>query len=94
MTLCCLFSMVARGVRGAPTIPFAESMRVDINSASIPELMTLPGMGRTRAAAVVLHRVRGGKFSTVDDLVEVDGIGPQTLAGMREYLVEIGGPDR
>ena len=90
VTLCCLFSMVARGVRGAPVAPFAESRLVDINRASIPELMTLPGIGRTRAAEVVLYRVRRGRFASVEGLLEVDGIGPLTLAEMRGYLVDVG----
>ncbi len=70
----------------APERPFATSRRVDFNRAGIPELMTLPGVGRTRAAAIVLHRVRYGPFRSVDDLTKVDGLGPATVERLRRYL--------
>jgi competence protein ComEA len=52
--------------------------------------MTLPGLGRTRAAAVVLHRVRHGPFRTVDDLAQVDGLGPVTVERLRRHLRDPG----
>jgi competence protein ComEA len=70
------------------TRPFADPILVDINEASIPELMTLPGMGRSRAAAVVLHRVRHGRFSDLEEMLAIDGIGAHTLALMRPHLID------
>ena len=43
------------------------------------ELETLPGIGPTLAGAIVEHREREGAFAAVDDLLEVDGIGPGRL---------------
>jgi competence protein ComEA len=63
---------------------------IDINRASVAELQALPGIGPTRAEAIVLHRVRHGPFSDVDGLLLVDGIGDDTVASLRSCAVAVG----
>ncbi len=60
--------------------PAGTAVLIDLNRAGIGELMALPGIGRGRAEAIVLHRVRHGPFAQVGDLRGVDGIGDETLA--------------
>ncbi|MCA8944497.1 MAG: ComEA family DNA-binding protein [Planctomycetes bacterium] len=67
-------------------LPFADPVRLDPNAASIAELALLPGIGRGRAAAIVLHRVRFGPFQRIEDLDAVDGIGPRTVERLRSLL--------
>ena len=52
--------------------------------------MALDGIGRARAAQIVLHRVRHGPFRELEDLLDVDGIGPHTLARLRPFLRDLG----
>lgn len=52
---------------------------VNLNSASVAELETLPGVGPVTAEAIVEWRTRHGGFSAVEDLLEVHGIGEVTL---------------
>lgn len=61
--------------------------RIDINRAGLSELMALPGIGRMRAESIILHRVRHGWFERVEDLVKVDGIGPDTVAGILPFAI-------
>jgi competence protein ComEA len=68
-------------VDGAATGP------VDLNRASAAELETLPGVGPAIAAAIVAFRDETGPFRTVDDLLEVPGIGPAKLAGLLDAVV-------
>lgn len=56
---------------------------VDLNLAGPEELAGLPGIGPTRAAAIVAWRARQGPFRAVDELVGVPGIGPKTMEGLR-----------
>ena len=56
--------------------------RVDINSASVAELATLPGIGESKAKAIVEYRAVD-PFKTVDDLKKVKGIGEKTLDALR-----------
>jgi competence protein ComEA len=53
--------------------------RVRVNTASVDELITLPGIGPHLAAAIIEDRARRGPFRTVQDLARVAGIGPTTL---------------
>src|SRR5262245_58106463 len=75
---------VLRAARG-PLPPAAEPIAIDVNRATVGELMALPGIGRSRAESIVLHRVRHGPFASVGDLVGVDGIGLETVAALREH---------
>lgn len=67
---------------GGPA-PEAAPGPVDINSATEEELVRLPGVGPVRAAAIVCVREERGGFGSVDDLLEVRGIGPVTLEKLR-----------
>ncbi len=72
------------GRRGGP---IAIPVRIDLNRAPLAELMALPGIGRVRAEAIILHRVRHGPFRRFEDLRSVDGIGPGTVAELMSFAV-------
>jgi len=63
------------------------SQKVDINSATRSELERLPGIGPSLARRIVEYRSRVGRFGRLEDLLEVSGIGPKTLSGLRDYIV-------
>lgn len=58
---------------------------VDLNSATLGELDSLPGVGPVTAAAIVAWREANGRFSSVDQLADVDGIGPARLDKLRDH---------
>jgi len=64
--------------------------RIDINSASLELLDTLPGIGEVKAKAIVDYRERKGPFETTDELMNVEGIGPATYEKLRD-LITVGG---
>lgn len=59
---------------------------VNINSASIEELMLLPRVGPSVAQRIVDHRAKNGDFKTTDDLLLVRGIGEATYALIQPYV--------
>ena len=59
---------------------------VNINTADAGELDTLPGVGPATASAILGWRAANGPFTSVDQLTEVDGIGPATLARLRPLV--------
>jgi competence protein ComEA len=63
---------------------------VNVNTASEQELQLLPGVGEARARAIVEARKTRGGFKSVDELVEVKGIGEAGLAQMRPFLTLTG----
>ncbi|MEC7469509.1 MAG: ComEA family DNA-binding protein [Pseudomonadota bacterium] len=53
---------------------------VNLNAANVEQLMALPGIGKSKAQAIVAYREEQGPFSSVDDLINVKGIGKKLLA--------------
>lgn len=61
--------------------------RVNLNTADRAALETLPGVGPALAERIIAWREANGGFRSVDDLLEVSGIGEKTLEGMRDAVV-------
>lgn len=59
---------------------------VDLNTATADQLDALPGVGPITAARILAWRAEHGRFSVVDELAEVSGIGPKTLAELRAHV--------
>lgn len=51
---------------------------ININKASADELMTIPGIGKTKALAIVTYREENGRFLKPEDITKVSGIGDST----------------
>jgi competence protein ComEA len=73
---------------GAATAPGAPPQPVHLNSATLEELDTLPGIGPVTAQKILDYRTEHGAFSSVDELDSVPGIGPARLAEL-EKLVDL-----
>lgn len=61
--------------------------QVDINTATQSELESLPGIGPSKARAILEYRQQHGPFQSVDELVKVKGIGPATVERLRPDIV-------
>lgn len=59
---------------------------VNINTASPGELVTLPGIGRSKADAIVSYRNTHGPFSSVNELTRIRGIGKNILDKIRDLV--------
>ena len=59
-------------------------------SASVHQLQMLPNIGEVLAERIVEYRNQNGPFSTIDDLLWVNGIGEKTLDDLRQYIT-VGG---
>jgi len=60
--------------------------RIDINTASLEQLKTLPGIGEVKAEAIIAYREANGPFQMLDELMNVDGIGPVTYENIRDLI--------
>jgi competence protein ComEA len=72
----------------APVTPGAPAAgaAIDINTADQPALETIPGIGPVKAAAILQFRTEQGSFTSIEQLLEVTGIGPATLEAIRPYV--------
>ena len=64
---------------------------VNLNSATVPQLETLPGIGRSTAEKIVEYRQKSGGFKKVEDLMNVQGIGEKSFLKLKP-LVTVGTP--
>ena len=70
--------------------PSNTNGKVNINIATANELEQLPGIGSKTAANIIEYRDQAGSFQSVDDLLNVEGIGYGTLYKIHE-LITVGG---
>jgi competence protein ComEA len=64
----------------------SSSGLINVNSASAAELETLSGIGEVLAATIIEYREQNGPFASVDELMDVSGIGPATLEEIRDKV--------
>ena len=63
-----------------------ENLQVPINTAPASELQKLPGIGPTLAERIIAFRKHSGSFASVEQLLEVKGIGPAKLDRLRPFV--------
>src|SRR2546428_9018891 len=79
-------SLLSTGVAVAAGKP-APAGKVNINTASVEQLTTLPGVGPALAARIVEHRQKAGSFKAPGELMNVKGIGHCRSAGYSQLQV-------
>lgn len=65
----------------------SQGTKIDLNSADEAALTTLPGIGPSKAQAILAFREENGSFKTIDDLKNVTGIGEKTFEKLKEFIV-------
>ena len=63
-----------------------EVAPINVNTADAELLAELPGIGPSRAAAIIEEREANGAFDSVEDLERVSGIGPATVDRMQDHV--------
>ena len=64
----------------------SESGKVNINTAGKEELMTIPGVGESKAEQIISHRNKNGFFSSIEELMTISGIKEGLFEKMKEYI--------
>ena len=81
-----IFSSGISGAGSAAGSEEAGSGLVNINTATLEELMTLPGIGQTRAEAIVAYRDEQGGFQSIEDIMNVSGIKEGSFAKLKDRI--------
>lgn len=67
-------------------VPGSDSDLININTASSFELETLPGIGPTTAGKIITYREENGPFLSIEDIINVSGIGPGTYERIKDLI--------
>ena len=73
----------------APAMPAPlepDDGRININTAEVDRLMTLPGIGPVMAERIIAHREVNGPFRIIEEITDVSGIGPARFSDIRELI--------
>lgn len=73
--------------RSEPSPGEPQDGRIDINTATLEDFKSLPGISPTMAKRIIDYRNINGRFDIVEDLTEVSGIGDKTIEKLRDKIV-------
>ena len=79
--------LLVESVASSGVLLAGSKVRLPLNSATAPELEQLPGIGPVLAQKIIEYRDQFGPFQRFEDLLQVEGIGPAKLEGLRDLLV-------
>ena len=70
----------------APAVGSAGGAKVNLNSATAEQLTSLPGIGPATARLIIEHRTKTGKFSRIEELMNVKGIGEKKFQSIKDLI--------
>jgi competence protein ComEA len=81
-------SALAQNADTTPTPPAktADASKINLNSATAEQFMSLPGIGSATAKLIIEHRTKAGKFNRVEELMNVKGIGEKKFQSIKDLI--------
>lgn len=76
----------ASGAGESTTSKVGAVGKININTASLDELMTLPGIGEQKASRIIEYRTAYGDFFSTDEIMEVSGIGDKIYENIKDMI--------
>jgi len=87
LALCLVLSLALAPLAAAQNTKPQSTEKVNLNTATLDQLQTLPGIGPAMAKRVVEYRTKVGKFTKIEEILNVKGIGEKRFQQMKDRLV-------
>jgi competence protein ComEA len=84
LTSSAVFTAYAQEV---PVMAQLQQLQVNINTANVEQLASLPGIGEKKAQTIIKYRELNGDFTSLEQLTDVKGIGPKLLLKLKGKIV-------
>lgn len=82
-----LFVALAMVIAFCGAIQAENTGKINLNKATVEELSQLKGIGMKYAERIVQYRDKNGPFKNIEDLLNVQGIGPKTLEKNKDRII-------
>jgi competence protein ComEA len=76
----------SRRTSSGPPASASASAPINLNTASVAQLETLPGIGRSTAERILEYRQKNGSFKKVEDLMNVRGVGEKSFLKLKPLI--------
>ncbi len=87
LAICLILSLALAPLASAQNTKPQSNDKVNLNTATVEQLQTLPGIGPAMAKRVVEYRAKVGKFTKIEEILNVKGIGEKRFQQMKDRLV-------
>ena len=84
--LICVSMVLSQGAVLAQQSKAATPDKVNLNTATVEQLQTLPGIGSVTAKTIIEYRAKVGKFNKVEEIINVKGIGEKVFQKIKDRL--------
>jgi comEA protein len=86
LVLCLGMALSSVSVLAQKSSP-ATAEKINLNTASIEQLQSLPGIGPSTAKSIVEYRTKVGKFNRIEEIINIKGIGEKKFEKIKDRLV-------
>ena len=86
--LCCFVSAPAQESATGPVTAAetSDTAKINLNSATAEQLASLPGIGPATAKLIIEHRTNAGKFSRIEEILNIKGIGEKKFQSIKDLI--------
>jgi comEA protein len=90
-----VFVVVMAVVALVHAVPAEEATKIDLNKASVEDLLNIKGIGESYAQRIIEYRETKGQFNQIEDIMKVKGIGPKLFESIKDKItVNVKSPEK
>lgn len=86
VALCLGLTLSSASVLAQKSGPAGAAEKINLNSATLEQLQSIPGIGPSTAKSIVEYRTKAGKFNRIEEIINIKGIGEKKFQKIKDRL--------